>query len=295
MPFKGSTPKRGGFVVNVPPSAQHGLQNDLVLFRENWTAALSGLLAQSRNEEVGRMTELTYVDRIGGISTILAGTSDRIQRAVGDAAAAADRLKALSAELSGATAARLREGVEKVESELVTAKSIISTFERVSAMQLRDQNVDIDLVQFVRGCVELLPHTDGFDINVTSASSQMMWMGYPGALSQVVRKLVHGAVRHAYEEEGAGKIDVRILDRPGGYCIEVEDYGRGFPLELLERLEHPVDMAVPTTVGMKLAVARTLTTERLRGRLLCTSEPERGTKFMVHLPREVAADPAIRR
>jgi signal transduction histidine kinase len=289
---EGSRSRRGGFVVQAPALSVHGLQNDLVSFVQNWAAALAGLLAQTRVADVGALTELTYLDRIGGIATVLIGAGRRIEHAVNAAELTTKKLKAIGNDVEGAEGKRVadlyRGGIASLEQDLATAKNIIGSYGQVSRTQLRDVRMSINLVDFARDCVSLITRPDCVTINVSCTKSALPWLGYPGSLAHVLVKLLQGAIRHAYGDQEAGTIDVRLFEEEKGYRLEVEDYGKGeIPAEVLSRLAAPADPSVPAMVGLKVAVAHNIVSHRLFGRMTCTSEEGVGTKFEIFLPREV--------
>ena len=92
-------------------------------------------------------------------------------------------------------------------------------------------------------------------------------------------------------------IIVRAWYEPGAVALSVEDRGCGIPAEDLPRVFEPFYRAESTRrlghagVGLGLAVARRIAATH-GGTITAESEPGRGSRFVVRLPRAPAPDVA---
>lgn len=109
-------------------------------------------------------------------------------------------------------------------------------------------------------------------------------------LEQVVSNLIHNAVKFAAE---GGRLEVRGREMEGHLLIEVQDFGRGIPLEDQTRLfqpyvrVHPRRQRVPG-LGIGLALCRQLVHAH-HGRIWVVSEIGKGATFKFTLPLDGTA------
>jgi signal transduction histidine kinase len=84
------------------------------------------------------------------------------------------------------------------------------------------------------------------------------------------------------------RIDIRVMNRGGWVRIEVEDNGPGIPEDLQSRIMEPFfttkDPGVGT--GLGLSVSYFIVTNGHGGKFSVSSEPGKGTCFVIELPTE---------
>ena len=106
--------------------------------------------------------------------------------------------------------------------------------------------------------------------------------GYSGKLNQVFMNLLLNAF-HAVREKG----DVWIRTRSGNNTVEVEieDNGVGIPREHLKRIFEPFFTTKPVGQGTGLGLSISYgIIEQHQGKITVTSEPRKGSTFVVSLP-----------
>ena len=106
--------------------------------------------------------------------------------------------------------------------------------------------------------------------------------GYSGKLNQVFMNLLSNAF-HAIQGNG----DVWIRTRRSDHAVEVEiqDNGAGIPKENLSRIFEPFFTTKPVGQGTGLGLSISYgIIEQHRGRIIVTSEPMKGSSFVVRLP-----------
>ena len=117
----------------------------------------------------------------------------------------------------------------------------------------------------------------------------------PALLAEVLDNLLDNARAHGRSDEPAS---VRVVRSAGRVELSVEDHGRGIDPADLPRIFEPFYRAtearrvVPGGSGLGLAVARRIILA-FGGQLEVTSQPGRGSRFVVSLPAEDAPSGAL--
>ncbi len=137
-------------------------------------------------------------------------------------------------------------------------------------------------------------HERAADIRFEGRDSELLWTrAHPPLLGQLVDNLLENACK--YSEPGTPVI-VRAWCEPAAVALAVEDCGCGIPAEDLPRVFEPFHRAESARrlghagVGLGLAVARRIAATH-GGTITADSEPGRGSRFVVLLPRAPA--PAV--
>jgi signal transduction histidine kinase len=288
-------PVRCGFVID-PRSTMHGLHSDLLLFIQNWTVAMSGLLLQVRIAREKALKERMQLERLTSLTNMVTGLAHKINTPLGVAHTSNFMLKELADELDkspvrdqiSGVLSDIRETTNLLNRNLTRAGELMNSFKQLSVTQLSDECMSTELSTVVNDVIETIPHPDEIAIHVTCAEASTPWTGYPSRLAQVISSVLQNAVRHAYRDKLSGTIDVRLLAEEKTYRIEVEDYGCGIPAETLPSLFEPFAVwRGSSDAGLGLAVANNIVTGVLRGEITCKSSVGSGSKFTIRFPRVV--------
>jgi two-component system sensor histidine kinase PilS (NtrC family) len=109
----------------------------------------------------------------------------------------------------------------------------------------------------------------------------------PSQLRQVMWNLCRNAAEAAAGASGGGVVTVRAREDSIGVSIEVEDNGPGIAAEHVSRIFDPFFTTKKRGTGLGLATSHAIVTEH-GGTVDVRSEPGRGTRFVVRLPRPAA-------
>jgi PAS domain S-box-containing protein len=152
----------------------------------------------------------------------------------------------------------------------------------------------VDLAELLRGMVQTYPNLQSAEITVEF--SELVVIANEALLTQCFGNLLDNAVK--FVADGV-KPRVRVWaepstidDRPAT-SICVEDNGIGIPKEAQEKIfgmfqRMHVESEYPGT-GIGLAIVRKAV-ERMNGRISIKSEPGKGTRFHIELPRPVETE-----
>ena len=112
---------------------------------------------------------------------------------------------------------------------------------------------------------------------------------FPGPLSQVLTNLVQNAVLHGIEDLNNGRIIVRVIMYDDSKVIlSVLDNGHGIAPDIIGRIFDPffTTRLGQGGTGIGLSVVYRLVTTLLGGNIDVESSPEKGTSFIITLPRK---------
>nr|WP_271412262.1 ATP-binding protein [Pseudomonas sp. Q1-7] len=110
----------------------------------------------------------------------------------------------------------------------------------------------------------------------------------PSQINQVLLNLFTNA---AQAMDAPGRIQVKSWADAGHVCISVQDSGRGMPPEVLQRIFDPFFTTKPVGEGTGLGLSISYKIIRDHGgSIRVASEPGRGTRFLISLPRSQAVE-----
>ena len=127
----------------------------------------------------------------------------------------------------------------------------------------------------------------------TECPETLRWDSYPGALSQILTHLVMNSVIHAYSPDRTGTIECLLHEENDEVVMEYRDDGRGMAADTLAKIFDPFFTTNRASgSGLGLYAVYNLVTQKLSGRIACTSTPGVGTCFILRAPLTPAEDPA---
>jgi signal transduction histidine kinase len=119
---------------------------------------------------------------------------------------------------------------------------------------------------------------------------------YPGKLNQVFMNIINNAVQ-ATKLPGRTTADrqvtIKTFLREDNVCISVTDNGCGIPEDVRSKIFDPffTTKGVGEGTGLGLSIAMGIINEH-HGRIEVSSEPNKGTEFLIILPRKMAMSKA---
>lgn len=116
---------------------------------------------------------------------------------------------------------------------------------------------------------------------------------YAGQLNQVFMNLISNGIDAIEEQIARGKcespcIEVRTQMMPEDrVLITISDNGCGMPRHTIERIFEPFFTTKPIGIGtgLGLSISRQIVVEKHGGKFECISEVDRGTQFIIEIPR----------
>jgi signal transduction histidine kinase len=140
----------------------------------------------------------------------------------------------------------------------------------------------------------ILPHVErqGIRFDVAAADPELTVFADSERLQQILLNLLMNAAKFT---PAGGSVRLFAEPRDAAVHLHVEDTGCGIPDAQLERvfepfvqLERAVNRESQQGVGLGLAISRDLA-RRMAGDVVAMSQPGRGSRFTVVLPRQPVA------
>ncbi|WP_222875579.1 sensor histidine kinase [Terrihabitans soli] len=250
--------------------------------------------------------DLIQYEKLASLGQLVAGVAHEINTPVGIALTTATSMSSEAKEFGDAAAsgrllrseferfvARIKEGTQLLQTNLNRAAELVYSFKQVAVDQTSGERrtfpLDSWLNELLTSLGPVLRKT-GHEVKIECREGLTMDT-YPGALAQVVTNLVMNAVSHAYDEDQAGHMVLRVEEQRSGWLrMTFKDDGRGIPPENHERIFEPFFTTgrAHGSTGLGLHIVYNLVTNSLQGRIDLESDVGKGTTFIIDLPKSVA-------
>jgi PAS domain S-box-containing protein len=192
-----------------------------------------------------------------------------------------------------------RDAASQLVANLNRAAELIQSFKQVAAdRNYSDQRV-FDLADLTEQVVlSLKPGLRKQNLALSvDCKPNLIMNSYPGPYGQVLTNLFLNAVAHAFPGGGGGAVEIRIHESgPDHIELLFSDNGAGMSPEVRRRAFDPffTTRRDQGGTGLGLHIVYSIVTNRLGGRLVLSSEPGKGTRIQIVLPRiapvELAAE-----
>lgn len=252
--------------------------------------AMAASLREREAQLAQKQRELVRAERLAAMGRVTAQITHEIRNPLSSIGLNAEMLEEAIGQARFETAAAGRESVELLRAiarevdRLTEVTEQYLRFARAPKPQLASEDVNA----VARALLDFLaPELQGAGLTVERAlSPEPLWaVADEGQLRQALLNLVRNA-----REALAGRAGtVRVASRAVGEQVElaVEDDGPGVGAEDLARIFDPFFSTKERGTGLGLSVTQQIVREH-GGQLTCQSEPGRGTRFTITLPRAIA-------
>ena len=194
----------------------------------------------------------------------------------------------------------MRESLEQVLNASLRAKELVKQILAVSRSTEEEQRIPIDISSIIKEALKLLRSSLPTSIEVRQNIREGLALADPTQIHQVLMNLCTNAL-HAMDGKGILEVRLSPVDlsesdladqyifdlKPGPYLrLEVSDTGCGMDAETMERIFDPyfTTKEVGKGTGLGLAVVSGIV-RRHEGAITVRSEPGKGTRFSIYIPR----------
>jgi PAS domain S-box-containing protein len=192
-----------------------------------------------------------------------------------------------------------RDAAQQLVANLNRAAELIQSFKQVAADRNYSDMRMFDLADLTEQVVmSLKPGLRKQNLALSvDCQPNLMMNSYPGPYGQVLTNLFLNTVAHAFPNGSGGAVEIKVRDS-GADHVEVlfSDNGIGMSADIRRRAFDPffTTRRDQGGTGLGLHIVYSIVTNRLGGRLHLHSEPGKGTRVQIILPRtaplELAAE-----
>lgn len=246
---------------------------------------------------------LIEAEKLAALGRLVAGVAHEVNNPVGISLTVASSLErkaaAFAAEVARGDLRRssltdfldaARDASGQLVANLNRAAELITSFKQVAADRNYSDQRAFDLGDLTEQVVmSLRPGLRKHRLSLNVECEPNLTMNsYPGPYGQVLTNLFLNAVAHAFPDGRAGTVDIKVR-AAGAQHVEVifADDGCGMSLDVRRRAFDPffTTRRDQGGTGLGLHIVYSIVTNRLGGRLDLDSEPGRGTRVQMVLPR----------
>jgi PAS domain S-box-containing protein len=253
---------------------------------------------------------LIEAEKLAALGRLVAGVAHEVNNPVGISLTVASSLERKTASFTAEVARgdlrrsslmdfleAARDASGQLVANLNRAAELITSFKQVAADRNYSDQRTFDLGDLTEQVVmSLRPGLRKHRLSLNVECEPNLTMNsYPGPYGQVLTNLFLNAVAHAFPDGRAGTVDIKVR-AAGADHVEVifADDGCGMSLDVRRRAFDPffTTRRDQGGTGLGLHIVYSIVTSRLGGRLDLDSEPGRGTRVQIVLPREAPLEHA---
>jgi PAS domain S-box-containing protein len=246
---------------------------------------------------------LIEAEKLAALGRLVAGVAHEVNNPIGISLTVASSLERKAASFTAEVAhgdlrrSRLNEFLEasrdasaQLVANLSRAAELITSFKQVAADRNYSDQRTFDLGDLTEQVVmSLRPGLRKRHLTLSvDCQPDLTMSSYPGPYGQVLTNLFLNAVAHAFPDGRLGTVDIRVRES-GKDDVEIifSDNGCGMSLDVRRRAFDPffTTRRDQGGTGLGLHIVYSIVTNRLGGRLHLDSEPGRGTRIQIILPR----------
>lgn len=254
--------------------------------------------------------QLINNERLASLGTLVAGVAHEVNTPLGIAVTAAsvvgDALESMRAQFQADNLTRedfaalmrqAHEGQVILMGNLSRAAKLVRDFKQSAANQADETLCEYDIAETTRALIASLhPETKKVPVQPRlEAPANLMAVGYPGVLMQVLTNLLMNSVRHAFDGTAQPQIHLSLKEADGQVELIYRDNGVGVPASLHNRIFEPLftTRRGQGGTGLGLNIVYNLVTQKMAGQLEFWSAPQRGVTFRMRFalkqPRDAQA------
>jgi PAS domain S-box-containing protein len=246
---------------------------------------------------------LIEAEKLAALGRLVAGVAHEVNNPVGISLTVASSLERKTAMFTAEVARgdlrrsslndfleTSRDASAQLVANLNRAAELITSFKQVAADRNYSDQRTFDLGDLTEQVVmSLRPGLRKHNLSLTVDCQPNLTMNsYPGPYGQVLTNLFLNAVAHAFPDGKPGAVDIQVR-ASGKDNVEIifSDNGCGMSLDVRRRAFDPffTTRRDQGGTGLGLHIVYSIVTNRLGGRLDLDSEPGKGTRIQIILPR----------
>lgn len=246
---------------------------------------------------------LVQAEKMAALGGLVAGISHEINTPVGVILMSSTHLQAETdkvserysqGELSGDELEgyfdTTRQSVQLMIINSQRAAELINSFKQVAVDQTSGERREFELRSYIEEILlSLRPKFKRMAVGITlECPENLIVDNYPGALSQILTNFITNSLRHAYQPDQTGKLNICVTLLPDDNIrLVYSDDGQGIPPELQSKIFDPFFTTQRGNggSGLGLHIVYNIVHQTLKGSLQVHSALGQGTTFTLHFPR----------
>jgi PAS domain S-box-containing protein len=246
---------------------------------------------------------LIEAEKLAALGRLVAGVAHEVNNPVGISLTVASSLERKTVLFAGEVARgeirrsslndfleSCRDASSQLVANLNRAAELITSFKQVAADRNYSDQRTFDLGDLTEQVVmSLRPGLRKHRLTLTvDCQPNLSMNSYPGPYGQVLTNLFLNSVAHAFPDGRPGTVDIKVREAGKDHAeIIFSDDGCGMSLDVRRRAFDPffTTRRDQGGTGLGLHIVYSIVTNRLGGRLELDSEPGRGTRIRIILPR----------
>lgn len=271
----------------------------LRVLNETLTESITDLnLAQS---------QLVETEKMAALGRLVSGVAHEINTPIGVSVTASSSLsfdiKKIKEQLESGQLKKsslevfiehIEEGASIIERNLYRASSLIRNFKQVAVDQSVEDIRKLNLREYLEEILSSLrPKWKHSKVNVvTDFPDDIEITTYPGALAQILTNLISNSLMHGFDDgKSSGDITIKINEDTDNVTLDYMDTGKGMSQETLQQIFDPFFTTKRGSGGSGLGmhIVYNLVTQKMKGTINCTSQPDDGCHIKIQLPKVVEA------
>ena len=263
-------------------------------------------LSQSVEQLQQAQSQLIESEKLAALGGLVAGVAHEVNTPLGIAVTATsvlnETLDSLRQQFTAQTLtsqqfsdllAQASDSTQMLVNNLQRAARLVRDFKQTAVDQVSEARSQFQVEQVLRALIASLhPETRKVPVEpLLECPSGLQMNSLPGVLTQVLANLILNSVRHAFADQAAPLIEIRLQEQGEQVLLDYRDNGCGVPESLRERIFEPFFTTKRGSggSGLGLNIVYNLVTRKLGGKLEFSSQPGQGFHFRLSLPRELPA------
>lgn len=179
-----------------------------------------------------------------------------------------------------------------VNTNLKRTALLVKSFKQISVDQTNEEIRDFYLKEYIEEILFSLSNiTKKTQLSINIIGDKGVKINsFPGALSQIITNLIINSIRHAYDRNEKGIINITFTqDKHENIVLTYSDDGRGIAQENLSKIFDPffTTNRQAGNTGLGLNIIYNIVTNTLAGTIICESEEEKGVTFKITFKKDI--------
>ncbi len=247
---------------------------------------------------------LVESEKMAALGGLVAGVAHEVNTPIGIGLTASSHLTDIASELltlreqrplTDEDIAKFLEDIEKasqiIYKNLNRAANLVQSFKKLSVDQCTEPRREFDIGAYIDEILlSLSPSLKKSQIKIEMIYPEKIFVnGYPGSIAQIITNLVMNSIKHAYRPGDYGIIQIEITRKDAMIQIRFQDDGIGMDEHTLSKIYDPFFTTNRSGggTGLGLSIVYSIVTQQYEGSIKCTSQPGKGTAFIIEIKGEV--------